>query len=272
MEMSRSHHADTLVLPSPLTDLRGLQQPHRSNGRSPVLTARDLWLSYDGRTHALQGVDLDVGRGLTTMILGRSGSGKTTLLKVLAGLLRPHRGTVESADAPTSNGRTPHRSVAYVPQTLGLVRSMSALENTLAGGLRTSNTLLSLFRLFPRETTERAEATLAMLGLAHKLRERVYNLSGGERQRVAIARALMQRPKLILADEFVSQLDPITAEEILDLMRRIAADGVSLVVTTHETDVVAKYADRLAVMRDGRVSYEGTAEGLSEGAMVDLLR
>ena len=207
------------------------------------------------------------------MILGRSGSGKTTLLKVLAGLLRPQRGMVEVvADASYTNGRTQRRTVAYIPQTLGLVRSMTALENTLAGALGASNTLLSLFRLFPKETVGRAKATLVALGLAHKLHERVYNLSGGERQRVAIARALVQRPELILADEFVSQLDPVTAEEILDMMRQIAADGVSFLITTHETDVVAKYADRVVVMRAGQISYEGTAEGLSEGAMVGLLR
>lgn len=170
------------------------------------------------------------------------------------------------------NGVAAGKRIAYIPQTLGLVRSMTALENSLAGALSSTNTLLSLLKVFPRATTERAKETLASLGLAHKLHEPVSNLSGGERQRVAISRALMQQPDLILADEFVSQLDPVTAEEILEMMQAIARRGVSLLITTHETDVVANYADRLLVMRSGAVSHEGPADDLSEAEMKELLR
>jgi phosphonate transport system ATP-binding protein len=240
-----------------------------SGDRGVVLAARGIWLSYDGKGFALQGVSLSVERGMVTMLLGRSGSGKTSLLKVLGGLLKPQRGVVEVA---REEGGQSRQHVAYIPQTLGLVRSLSALENTLTGALARSNTVRSVVRAFPAETVERARATLADLGIAHKAKEKVYHLSGGERQRVAIARALMQQPDVILADEFVSQLDPITAEEILGMIKRIAASGVGILVTTHETDVVAKYADRMLVMRDGKVSYEGTAKGMTEAAMVDLLR
>lgn len=257
-----------------LTSARDAQLARPAAGDdAPALVARDLWLAYDRASYVLQGVSVQVRRGAMTMILGRSGSGKTSLLKVLAGLLRPQRGTVDVLDfSPGKSGRGPSKRVAYIPQTLGLVRSMTALENALVGALSTTSTLRSLLKAFPRRTVEDAKATLGRLGLAHKLQEKVYNLSGGERQRVAIARALLQRPELILADEFVSQLDPVTTEETLNLMREIADSGVSLLITTHETDVVANYADQLLVVQGGRLAYDGGATDLPIGAMKDLLR
>lgn len=237
-----------------------------------ALEAHDLWFAYDGSTYVLRQVDLALESGVVTMILGRSGSGKTSLLKVLGGLLRPQRGWVRVGPVQNGNGHHPARTLAYVPQTLGLVRNMTALENTLVGALARVGTWRSLAKFFPRPVIEEGKETLASLGLAHKANEPVYNLSGGERQRVAIARALMQRPSLILADEFVSQLDPVTAEEILGMMRGIASQGVSLLITTHETDVVANYADQVVVMQGGCIIHRAPAGRLTMEEMVDLLR
>jgi phosphonate transport system ATP-binding protein len=243
------------------------------NGKGAGMEARDIWFSYDGKSQILRGVDLTVQRGLMTMILGRSGSGKTTFLKVLEGLLVPQRGSVRLLAAGQENGSKPRRNrVAYVPQTLGLVRNMTALENALAGALGRTGTVRTLLRSFPKGIVEEARATLTSLGLGHKMDDQVFSLSGGERQRVAIARALMQQPALILADEFVSQLDPITAEEILEMMRRIAAGGVGFLITTHETDVVAHHADRVVVMRQGVISHDGPGRNLSMDDMLELLR
>lgn len=240
-------------------------------GSGPVMEARGLWFSYDRKRPVLSGVNLDVGAGAMTMILGRSGSGKTTLLKVLKGLLKPDRGTVSLRTARP--GRAGGGAIAYIPQTLGLVRSSTALENTLTGALSHVNTLGSLLRVFPGEVVDEAKDTIGRLGLSHKVHEPVWALSGGERQRIAIARALIQHPALILADEFVSQLDPITAEEILGMMREIAhLRGVSLLVTTHETDVVAEYADRVVVMAGGRVVYDEDGGELTQQEMIELLR
>jgi phosphonate transport system ATP-binding protein len=236
----------------------------------PVITARDLWFAYDRRTAVVDGVDLDVGGSEITMILGRSGSGKTTLLKLLKGLLRPQRGTVR---LHANGGRSAAGAIAYVPQTLGLVRSISALDNALTGALSRVGIARSVAKFFPGEIVDEARELITTLGLGDKLHEPAYRLSGGERQRIAIARALMQHPALILADEFVSQLDPITATEILESMRRIAHDnGVALLVTTHETDVVEGYADRVLVMRKGKLAYDAPGGALSQGDMLELLR
>jgi phosphonate transport system ATP-binding protein len=235
----------------------------------PVVQARDLLFAYRRGHTVIDGIDLDVNAAAITMILGRSGSGKTTLLKLIKGLLRPQRGTV----ALSTNGRSSAGAIAYIPQTLGLVRSISALDNALTGALSRVGAARSAAKLFPRDIVDEAKELIAGLGLGDKLHEPAYQLSGGQRQRIAIARALMQHPALILADEFVSQLDPITATEILDSMRTIAHDnGVALLVTTHETDVVEDYADRVIVMRHGRITHDAMRGELSQGAMLELLR
>lgn len=236
------------------------------------LIAEDIWFAYERNLPLLRGVHLRVDRGSMTMIVGRSGSGKTTLLKILKGLLRPQRGAVRLVLQDGTGPALAWKSIAYVPQTLGLVRSSTALENVLVGGLSRTSLVRSLLKWFPREAVDEAEAHLAQLGLAGKVLAPVHRLSGGERQRVVIARALMQRPAVILADEFVSQLDPATSEEVLGLMRGVADSGVSFVVTTHQTDLVSRFADRVVVLRDGEVVYDGSAGGLSRHEVTELLR
>ena len=204
------------------------------------------------------------------MVLGRSGSGKSTLIKIIKGLLRPDRGTI-GFRAPDNGGPSTAR-IAYIPQTLGLVRNTTALENTLTGALSRTPFARSIVKSFPSEVTDEAEQTLAGLGLAAKIHERVFDLSGGERQRVAIARALMQHPQLILADEFVSQLDHVTAEEILESMHGIVGTGVGMLVTTHEIDVVLNHADRVLIMQGGRIVHDQPPALLSPEALIELLR
>ncbi|HLC30284.1 MAG TPA: ATP-binding cassette domain-containing protein [Dehalococcoidia bacterium] len=219
-----------------------------------VVETKDLWFSFNNSRPVLKGVDLAIPKGGVTMVLGASGSGKTTLLKLIKGLLRPQRGQIRVL-GHSATAAKPLRSlipeVAYIPQHLGLVRNLPVLENTLTGALGRLGTLPSLLRIFPREWVQEAEGLLAGLGIAHKRDEKVHALSGGERQRVAIARALMQHPRVILADEFISQLDPVTSGEIMDNMRRMVDDGTTLLMTTHELEMVARYGDWVAVLRDG---------------------
>jgi ABC-type phosphate/phosphonate transport system ATPase subunit len=161
--------------------------------------------------------------------------------------------------------------VAYIPQNLGLVRRRTALQNTLVGALGRTAGLRALLDWFPKQTVAEARLLLAEVGLDHKRAEPVACLSGGERQRVAIARALLMRPQLILADEFVSQLDAVTAQQILELMRRQADSGVGFLVTTHDPELVAKYADQVMVLRAGRVVYNAAADEAPPAALLKLL-
>ena len=141
--------------------------------------------------------------------------------------------------------------VAYIPQQLGLVRTFTALDNAVTGALSRVGTMPSVLKLMPENEVRQARELLARLGIGHKADERVYALSGGERQRVAIARALMQQPRVVLADEFISDLDPLTSAEIMAIVRDVVASGVAVVMTTHEMDVVRGHADHVIVLRGG---------------------
>lgn len=244
--------------------------------RRSVLVARDLNVVYPkADMPALRGVSVSVAQGFMTMVLGRSGSGKTTLLKTLAGLIKPRRGCVQFLSRRGNNGNGHSLQcgrIAYIPQHLGLVRSFTALENTLIGSLRSIGTLRSLTGFFPRSILKKAEEILGGLGLSEKSNRPVSQLSGGERQRVAIARALMLNPEIILADEFVSLLDPVTTQQILDSMRALAQGGVAFLIATHDTDVVLNYADRVIVMDSGHVRFDGSVSSLTPQSLVELLR
>lgn len=220
----------------------------------PAVEVSDAWFRYGRRDFVLRGVSLAVTPHRVTTILGASGSGKTTLLRLIKGLDHPERGEVRIAGVVRRS--RPHwrldPRIAYIPQQLGLVRGRTVLENTLTGALSRTSGWRTLSGRFPRALVDEARTTLDTLGIGHKSGERVRALSGGERQRVAIARALMQQPAVILADEFVSQLDPATTRETLSLMRGITQRGVTLLMTTHELDVVEHFADRVVLLRAGQ--------------------
>ena len=219
-----------------------------------ALEAIDLSFGYRAGRPVLKDVDLAARAGEVTMVLGVSGSGKTTLLKICKGLLAPQKGTVRILGQPVATaaarGRLDPR-VAYIPQQLGLVRTLSVVENVLTGALARLPVVPSLIGAFPAVEQELAEDLLGRVGIRHKAKEKVFALSGGERQRVAIARALMQVPEVLLADEFISDLDPVTSETIMRIISQIAGEGVAVVMTTHEMEIVRAYGEHVVVLRDG---------------------
>lgn len=242
---------------------------HAGHKDSPMLLeACNIWHSYDGKTHILKGVDLGVKEGLFTMLLGRSASGKTTLIKVLAGVLKPSQGTVTvRPGCPGSNQR-----IAYIPQNLGLVRNLTALNNVLIGALGFTKTLPSLLNQFNKHTVDQARSILNDLGIGAKADHKIWHLSGGERQRVAIARALIQNPRIILADEFVSQLDPVTSMEILSIMKGLTEARIAFLITTHDVALAQEYADRIIVMKNGHIAHEHGPDDMSADAIMDEIK
>jgi phosphonate transport system ATP-binding protein len=232
---------------------------------TPAVEVQDLWLAYRPGEWVLKSVELRVPRGQLWVVMGPSGAGKTTLMKALAGLLPFQRGTVEVMGFRLQ-GEPPRafrRVVGYIPQQLGLVRGLTALENVLLGALGRHGGLGPTLGLFPRQEVTRARDYLAMLGLGDKAGTRVFNLSGGERQRVAIARTLMQDPQLILADEFVSDLDLPRAARILETIRGLVRErGLTLLMNLHEIQLVRELADHVVVLKDGRIVHQGPAGAL----------
>ena len=222
-----------------------------------IVEASNVSFSYNESRPILKDISLDVEKGSIVMLLGASGSGKTTLLKVIKGLLRPQRGKVRW-------GLDPAKEIAYIPQNLGLVKSLTVLENVLIGTLGKMGTLPSLLKAFSKEDISIAKETLAMLGLRGKEKEKAFHLSGGERQRVAIARALMQNSKLILADEFVSQLDFMRSLEMMELVKKISLTGVTFILTTHDIELVPRYGHRAVFIKEGRIVHECSATMVNE--------
>ena len=211
----------------------------------------ELWFGFPGREPILRGLDFEARVGEVTVVLGSSGGGKTTLLRLIKGILPPSSGEVRVFGHPPARGRHLDPTIAYIPQQLGLVRASTVLQNALTGAAARIALWRTLIAQPPAAELAAAMAVLSTLGIAEKADAPVHTLSGGERQRVAIARSLMQQPRLILADEVVSQLDVLTSLEIMEQLRAIARDGVAVVITTHEVELALRTADRLVVLRDG---------------------
>ena len=218
----------------------------------PIAATEALGREYetgDAVVHALQGVDVRIGRGELTVVHGRSGSGKTTLLNMIGGLDRPTRGRVwVDGDEVSAMGedelvRLRREKIGFVFQAFGLVPILTAAEN-IEVPLRLRNEQ-------PGARTRRVDELLELVGLAGRARHRPYELSGGEQQRVAIVRALANRPKLLIADEPTGQLDSTNARTIMEVIRElVASEGVSAIVATHDP-LLLDVADRVVELRDG---------------------
>jgi len=218
-----------------------------------LLVARGVRKVYRAGTvevEALADVDLAVARGSSVAVVGPSGSGKTTLLQCLSGLEGVDAGTVlvDGEDVHrASDGRRAAlraRLMGFVFQSLNLLPVFSAVENV--------ELPLLINGVSAREARREAEGALDRVGLAHRRGHRPAELSGGEQQRVAIARALAARPALVWADEPTGSLDSAAAEEVMGLLAELHADGLTLVLVTHD-EAVAERAERRLLMRDGRI-------------------
>ncbi|MSQ14567.1 MAG: ATP-binding cassette domain-containing protein [Dehalococcoidia bacterium] len=268
-----------------MTSERPLKDATGFTGRSSVnalqaspyaVEATDLSFSYGRGQHVLRSMDFAAPQGQITMVIGASGSGKTTLLKLVKGLLPLQEGRMtvlrKTYDSPGEN-RHITSEIAYIPQHLGLVRSLTVLQNALTGALGRLGLPYSLFGGFPHALIQEAKDRLTRIGLGEKIEEKVYNLSGGERQRVAIIRARMQNPRLILADEFVSQLDTVTTTTIMDALReQTRNDGVTYIQTTHELDLVLRFADRVSVISSGKVVLEAEGGAVDRQTLSEAIR
>ena len=200
---------------------------------------------------ALDGVDLQIGRGEYVSIVGPSGSGKTTLFNMIGGLDRPTRGRVyiDSVDISKLDAYELAwlrcRKIGYIFQTFNLIPVLTAIENV---------SLPTVFAGIPRnEGLEKAEKLLSSVGLGERLQHRPTELSAGQQQRVAIARAMANDPTIILADEPTGNLDLNTGMEIIDLLHGLnKSRGMTLIAATHDLKMI-KASDRIVWMRDGKV-------------------
>jgi phosphonate transport system ATP-binding protein len=227
---------------------------------------------YTNGTLALQNLNLEFGGQHFTALIGPSGAGKSTLMRVLNGLVHPSSGRVwlentEITKASDSVVRLERRKIGMVFQQFNLVRRLTALENVLIGRLGFMGTLRSSFKAYSRADRELAMRLLERVGMVDQAWQRADTLSGGQQQRVGIARALAQQPKLILADEPISALDPKSSEQIMNLLREIQEqDQIAVLVNLHHLDAVRDYAERVVGLRAGQVVFDGRADQLDDEA------
>ena len=221
----------------------------------PDLDITDLAASYGGKP-VLRGVTLAIGSAEVVSVIGPSGSGKSTLLRVLVGLLRPDRGNIvvdgRSVDyANKRDVRAVRERCAIVFQQFNLFQNMNVLENVCVAPVR--------IRGRPRGDVE-AEAAILLrrVGLADKMKSYPDELSGGQQQRVAIARALALKPEFLFLDEITAALDPELVSDVLDVIRGLAADGMTMLIVSHEMAFVREVSTKVVFMADGIIAESGT--------------
>ncbi|AFS82784.1 phosphonate ABC transporter ATP-binding protein [Candidatus Nitrosopumilus sediminis] len=231
-----------------------------------IIQMNDVWTSYDSKNFALEGINLSIDRGTNYAIVGQSGSGKSTLLKLMNGMMIPSKGTIKiDYVTPNMNDKKFKKmmhTIGYIPQSLGLVKNITVLENILIGALPRLNAIQSLLKKFPESEIQEAKRIMSLVGLSGKEDRKAYMLSGGEKRRVAIARALMQKPTILLADEIVSELDHVTAREIMNLIADAQKRmNLTAIMVHHDMQLALEYANRVAVIKEGRKILEIGVEG-----------
>jgi len=219
-------------------------------------------VTYPGGLTALRDVTLSIGEGEFVVIVGLSGAGKSTMLRAINGLV-PVSGSVlvdgrEVVGASSSEIRAIRSDVGMIFQTFNLVNRSRVINNALMGRLSRISRWRSFFALWPSEDKEIALESLERVDIVEKAYVRASDLSGGQQQRVGIARALAQEPKIILADEPVASLDPVTSHMVMRDLQRINRElGITTLINLHFLDLARQYGKRLIGLNDGKVVFDG---------------
>ena len=227
-------------------------------------------------TRAVDGVTLTVPPGEFVGVIGRSGAGKSTLLRTINRLVDPTGGEVRfEGRCLTSLKRVALREwrqrCAMIFQQFNLISRLDVLTNVLLGRIGSQSLVPAMMKLFPLSDRLDALRAIVRLGLAEQALQRAGTLSGGQQQRVAIARALMQEPAVLLADEPISSLDPVSARLVMDALAEInREDGITVLCNLHDVDVARSYCGRIVGMRRGKVVFDGKPDELDDSTVADI--
>lgn len=235
-----------------------------------LLEVQHVRKEFQNRTLALTDASFSVSQGDFVSVIGPSGAGKTTLFRILNGSLRCDGGAIlvngvhfESADHRTR--RAIQATIGTIYQDFALVENATCRQNVLNACLPDMAFLPAVCGFFGKERVAEADALLDRVGLADKVHEPVKNLSGGQKQRVAIARALMRHPALLLADEPVASLDPVTGRQILELLRDIQQDQkLTVLMNSHNLELSQEFSSRLIGLNQGTVVLDAPADTPAE--------
>jgi ABC-type polar amino acid transport system ATPase subunit len=233
-----------------------------------LIELREVSKSF-GDNLVLDGIDLSIGRGEAVVVAGPSGSGKSTMLRCINGLEQVDSGEIRfDGQSVGTAGKAIYRlraEIGMVFQQFNLFPHRTVLENITLAPIRVKG-------LRPEEARKRGRALLERVGIPEKADDYPADLSGGQQQRVAIARALAMDPKLMLFDEPTSALDPEMIREVLDVMRDLARDGMTMIVVSHEMGFAREVCDRIVFIDFGRIVEEGPPDEFFAGARSERAR
>jgi phospholipid/cholesterol/gamma-HCH transport system ATP-binding protein len=232
------------------------------NGNTSAIQLRALSKSF-GEQKVLSGINLSVARGETMTVLGRSGTGKSVMLKLLIGLEKPDRGKIEINGEEIT--KLSFEDLNRVRKTIGFLFQGAALYDSLSVEENVAFPLRRHSKMTDDERRDRVHDLLARVGVEDAASKMPSDISGGMKKRVGLARALALDPAIMLLDEPTAGLDPITADEINELIRGLQKErNTSSVVVTHDMRSVRTVADRIALLKEGSILVEGTLDELSE--------
>lgn len=228
-----------------------------------MIEIRNISKTYPNGTKGLNGINLSIASGEFIAIVGLSGAGKSTLLRSINRLHDITEGDIliDGSSITKASGkqlRAIRRNIGMIFQSFNLVKRSSVLRNVLAGRVGYHSTLRTILGMFPERDLDIAFQALDRVNIVDKSYSRADELSGGQQQRVAIARVLAQEAKIILADEPVASLDPLTTKQVMDDLKRINQElGITTIVNLHFIDLARQYATRIIGLRAGEVVFDG---------------
>lgn len=238
-----------------------------------ILNLKKLTKNYD-RQAALSSLSFTVKKGEMIALIGPSGAGKSTLLNLLAATLSPDKGEILVDGQPLkelSSQKKRAKKIGIVRQQFDLVGELPVIHNVLAGRLSDWGLMKSILSMLIPQDKEYAIHALERVGLKEKLFERTSALSGGEQQRVALARLLVQSPEIVLADEPVASLDPARAEDVLELLVKIALEEKqTLIASLHSVEYAKKYFGRLIALKNGQLFFDLPADSVTDEHITSL--
>ena len=235
-----------------------------------MIKFENVSVTYPGGVEALKDLNLEIKDGDFIIIVGLSGAGKSTLLRTVNNLVKPSTGSVylegkNVTSAKKKELKKIRSQIGMIFQTFNLVNRSTVLKNVLTGRLSNISTIRSILGLWPKDQKEMAFEALNQVEILEKAYVRASNLSGGQQQRVGIARALSQKPKVMLADEPVASLDPITSRVVMSYLKKINTElGITTIVNLHFLDLAKEFGDRLIGLRDGELVFDGNVNDVSD--------
>ena len=235
-----------------------------------LLSIKNVSKKYNNGTNALKNISFDVEKGEFISVIGPSGSGKSTLLRSINKMIDISQGSILFEDKNIESLKKTQielvrREIGMIFQSYNLVERLTVIENVLHGRLGYKSIIATILGIYSEEEKKEAFSFLERVNMTKYAYQKCSELSGGQKQRVGIARAIMQKPKLLLCDEPIASLDPKTAENIMDYLKKIVTElKITCIVNLHQVDIAKKYSDRIIALNKGEKIFDDKTERLTD--------